>query len=67
MKFFYYVGVYAFCVSVHRILSEPKRIMNNAKEIARDCREIIDISNGKEPEEEEIGFRPKKVVNKIGF
>lgn len=67
-KFFYYIGIYAVCTEIHNVLSNPKHIMANAKGVARDCRQIVDIVNGKEIKDESEGeFRPKKVMNKIGF
>jgi hypothetical protein len=43
------------------------KILDNAKITARQLRQLNNIIDGKELEKEEIGFRPKKVVNKIGF
>lgn len=66
-KFFYVFGVYAFCVEVHRTIHSMPKIMDNAKNTARQWKQLNNIIDGTEPEKEEIGFRPKKVVNKIGF
>ena len=66
-KFFYVFGVYAFCVEVHRTIYSMPKILDNAKITARQLRQLNNIIDGTEPEKEEIGFRPKKVVNKIGF
>ena len=43
--------------------------MTTAKGIAKDCRIIVDIATGKKEVKDnpEYGFKPKKVVNKIGF
>ena len=65
-KFFYYFGVYAFCVEVHETFRQMPKILDNAKITARNIRQIKDICNGKE-KVVETGFRPKKVTNKIGF
>ena len=66
-KFFYVFGVYAFCVEVHRTIRSMPKILDNAKITARQLRQLNNIIDGKELEKEDIGFRPKKVVNKIGF
>ena len=66
-KFFYVFGIYAFCVEIHRTFRSMPKILDNAKTTARQIRQINDIIDGKETEKEEIGFRPKKVVNRIGF
>ena len=74
MKFFYYLGVYVFCTSIHETFKSTPEILKITKHIAQDIRDIKDIYNGrmKMPRKvkeikEETGFRPKKVVNKIGF
>lgn len=64
MKFFYYYGIYMFCVGLNRSLRSIPKILDDAKLTARKIRQIKDVANGKE---EEMGFRPRKVVNKIGF
>lgn len=66
-KFFYVFGIYAFCVEIHRTMRSMPKILDNAKTTARQLKQLNNIIDGTEPEKEEIGFRPKKVVNKIGF
>lgn len=66
-KFFYYYGIYLFCVNTHRALCSMPKILDETKRSVRKIRQSIDIIEGKEVKEEESGFRPKKVVNKIGF
>ena len=66
-KIFYYIGVYDFCVFIHYVLNGRTHYLDRVKDITRNIRKIKDIADGKETEKEEIGVRPKKVVNKIGF
>ena len=54
-----------FCVGLNRTFRSMPKILDDAKLTAKKVRQIKDVAAGKE--EEEIGFRPKKVVNKIGF
>lgn len=66
-KIFYWIGIYDFCVTLHMILNGRTHYLEHMKDITRNLRQIKNIADGKEPEKEEIGFRPKKVVNRIGF
>lgn len=69
-KFFYYYGIYLFCVNVHRDFQSMPQILDETRRSAKKIKQTIDIIKGKEVKEvkeEESGFRPKKVVNRIGF
>lgn len=66
-KFFYVFGIYAFCVEVHRTICSMPKILDNAKMTVRQLKQLNNIIDGTELEKEKIGFRPKKVVNRIGF
>jgi len=66
MKFFYVIGVYAFCVTVHDIIHDIPHAMHEAKETARNFRQIKDIVEGYENKEENKEYR-RGTVNRIGF
>lgn len=66
-KIFYWIGIYDFCVFIHLALNGRTHVLEHAKDVARNIKQIKNICDGKEEEKLETGFRPKKVVNKIGF
>ena len=66
MKFFYYIGIYAFCVTVHKTINSIPDCLNAARKAARQIKQIKDVCTDKDDEKSE-GFKPKKVVNRIGF
>lgn len=42
-KFFYYFGVYSFCVVTHIIITNRSTIMQQCKELERNVKEIKKI------------------------
>ena len=75
MKFFYVIGVYTFCVGIHKTIWSLPSIL---KEVTRTVKEVVDIiddaeenkMNEKEKLREYFEIKhkeQKRTMNRIGF
>lgn len=61
MKFFYYFGIYEFCVVVHETLKNMDNILDRAKFYSKKINEIASKTK-----EENVPIKSKK-LERIGF
>lgn len=61
MKFFYYLGIYEFCVVVHETLKNMDYILDRAKFYSKKINEIVSKTK-----EENVPIKSKK-LERIGF
>ncbi len=61
MKFFYYLGIYEFCVFIHESIKNMDNILDRAKFYSKKINKIAS-----EAKEESVSVKSKK-LERIGF
>ena len=74
MKFFYAIGVYTFCVGIHKTIRSLPSILKEATRTAKELIDIIDDEENKTNEKEKVEEyfemkhkEQKRTMNRIGF